>query len=65
MGGNHYLLPGNHVYHDDVYNYEFIYLRMNELPPILKEDNGPLIIALFNWMGPPCLTAVRKKLKVI
>ena len=65
MGGNHYLLPGNHVYYDDMYHYGFINLRMNELPPILKEDNGPLIIALFNWMGPPCVTAVRKKLKVV
>jgi len=37
---------------------------MNELPPLLKDDNGPLIVALFNWVGPPCLTLVRKKLKV-
>ena len=42
-----------------------IHLRLNELPPILKDDNGPLIVALFNWMGPPCLIAVRKKLKVV
>ena len=62
MAGNHCSLPGNrthHMRHNDV-----IYLRINELPPLLKDDNGPLILALFNWMGPPCLTAVRKKLKV-
>ena len=65
MAGNLCLLPGNHVHHmryDDVI---IIHLRLNELPPVLKDDNGPLIVALFNWMAPPCVAAVRKKLKVV
>lgn len=65
MAGNRCLLPGNHVHHMRHSDVIIIYLRLNELPPVLKDDNGPLIVALFNWMGPPCVTAVRKKLKVV
>lgn len=67
MAGNHCSLPGNnahHMRHNDVI-VKLFYLRLSELPPILKDDNGPLILALFNWMAPPCLVAVRKKLKVV
>jgi len=64
LAGNHCLLPGNNNASHEMYN-DTINLRLSELPPVLKDDNGPLILALFNWIGPPCLTAVRKKLKVV
>lgn len=67
MAGNHCSLPGNNNASHDMYSdiMNLLYSRLNELPPVLKDDNGPLILALFNWIGPPCLTAVRKKLKVV
>lgn len=35
-----------------------------QLPPILGQENEKLILALVEWLVPPCLTLVRKQLKV-
>ncbi len=37
---------------------------MAALPPLLGKENEKLILGLVNWLVPPCLTFVRKKLKV-
>ncbi len=37
---------------------------MAALPPILKDDNGPLIRALVDWLVPPTLDFVQRQVKV-